>query len=116
MLKQAEQYWKMLDDMSESDPNAYKNFVDTNIKNGQSEMKKEQDAVRETRTHKVKKDDYQFSIKIFSTLENLFGDVNADKNGKANTQEQDFVNKILKEEKKKKDAGSNNEPKYPENA
>ena len=61
-LKQAEQYWKMLDDMSENDPNAYKNFVDTNIKNGQSEYKKQQESVKDSRTHKVNKDDYQFSI------------------------------------------------------
>ena len=35
MLKQAEQYWKMLDDMAEKEPTEYKQFIDSNMKQGE---------------------------------------------------------------------------------
>lgn len=40
-MKQAENIWKMLDNLSESDPEAYKNFVKNNMKQGMEEIKKE---------------------------------------------------------------------------
>lgn len=43
MKKQANQLWKMLDDMADSDPDGYKKFIDTNMKKGMEVMKKEKE-------------------------------------------------------------------------
>lgn len=112
MLKQAEQYWKMLDDMAESDPKNYKNFVDTNIKNGQEDFQKQKEAVKEKNTVKINQVDYQFSIKIDASLENLFAPSTKEKDAKVNTKEEDFLQKILKEEK---DGMLDKEEKFPAN-
>ena len=37
--KQAEHIWKMLDDMSQNDPEGYQKFIQSNIKTGVEEMK-----------------------------------------------------------------------------
>lgn len=37
-MAQAENIWKMLDDMAENNPDGYKSFVNSNIKEGFSEM------------------------------------------------------------------------------
>ena len=42
-LKQAENIWKMLDDLSENNPESYKSFVKNNMENGMDEMKKEKE-------------------------------------------------------------------------
>ena len=39
LLNQAESMWKMLDDMAESDPDAYKKFIDKALKDGATSFK-----------------------------------------------------------------------------
>ena len=39
LLNQAESMWKMLDDMAESDPDAYKKFIDKALKDGATSLK-----------------------------------------------------------------------------
>ena len=39
LLKKADQIWKMLDDMAVEDPEAYKKFIDQQMKAGKEAMK-----------------------------------------------------------------------------
>ena len=39
MMQQAQQIWKMLDDMAESDPAAYRKFIDKQMEEGKESMK-----------------------------------------------------------------------------
>ena len=39
LLNQAESMWKMLDDMADSDPDAYKKFIDKALKDGATSLK-----------------------------------------------------------------------------
>ena len=39
LLNQADSMWKMLDDLAESDPEAYKRFMDKTLKEGSSLFK-----------------------------------------------------------------------------
>jgi hypothetical protein len=61
MMKQAEGYCKMLDDMSESDPNAYKKFIDSNLEKGKAEANKVKEEIKKGQTFDLGPDDYQFS-------------------------------------------------------
>ncbi len=39
MMNQAQQIWSMLDDMSQNDPQAYRKFIDKQLKEGREAMK-----------------------------------------------------------------------------
>lgn len=43
LMKQMQGYWKMLDNMSESSPEEYKKFIDEQMKDMSSEIKKEKE-------------------------------------------------------------------------
>ncbi|KAL4442210.1 hypothetical protein ABPG74_009228 [Tetrahymena malaccensis] len=67
-LKQAENIWKMLDDLSESNPEGYKNFVKNNLQNGFEEIKKEKD--EKMQELKVKAEP-AFLLKMQATLQSF---------------------------------------------
>ncbi|EAR84114.2 pre-RNA processing PIH1/Nop17 protein (macronuclear) [Tetrahymena thermophila SB210] len=67
-LKQAENIWKMLDDLSESNPEGYKNFVKNNLQNGFEEIKKEKDEkIKELKVNA----DPAFLLKMQATLQSF---------------------------------------------
>ncbi|KAL4482782.1 hypothetical protein ABPG72_022342 [Tetrahymena utriculariae] len=67
-LKQAENIWKMLDDLSESNPEGYKNFVKNNLQNGFEEIKKEKDEkIQELKVNA----DPAFLLKMQATLQSF---------------------------------------------
>lgn len=64
-LKQAENIWKMLDDLSENNPESYKSFIKNNMQNGMEEMKKEKEKKETSMKVDAKP---QFLLKMQATL------------------------------------------------
>jgi hypothetical protein len=64
LLRQAENMWKMLDDLSENDPESYKKFVSTNIEQGKKTLEEQREAEIKDFTRTLAKDDFVATLKI----------------------------------------------------
>lgn len=99
MIKQCEQYWKMLDDMSEKDPNAYKTFIDSNMKNGKEHFAKEKEVEKEKHRKIIDKSDYQFTIQLNANLDTR--SIGPEDSNENNNNENAFLkNEFVKEKNK----------------
>ena len=87
LQKQANQLWKMLDNMAESDPDEYKKFVETNIKSGMEDIKKEEQTKKEKKMRKISKDN--FYIRMDYTIKKAERQITP----KDNLQEKFLINK-----------------------
>lgn len=64
MLRQAESMWKMLDDLADSNPEGYQQFVSSNISQGKEAIEKEREAETQAFTRKLAKDDFVATLKV----------------------------------------------------
>lgn len=69
LLKQAENMWKMLDDLAENDPTSYKQFVNSNIEQGMQAVKVERDKEIKEFTVQLDKDSYKATLQTSFKLQ-----------------------------------------------
>ena len=62
MKNQINNFWNMLNDMSENDPKAYKSFIDSNVEKGLKEQKKQQEKAEEKFTKIISDENFAFRI------------------------------------------------------
>ena len=64
LLKQAENMWKMLDDLADNNPDGYKSFISSNMEQGKQVMDEEREAKVKEFTRKIEKDSFKVTVKI----------------------------------------------------
>ena len=64
LLKQAENMWKMLDDLAENNPDGYQTFIQNNIEQGKEVIKEEKEAEIKEFTRPLHKKDFTATLKI----------------------------------------------------
>ena len=64
LLRQAENMWKMLDDLAENNPDGYKSFVSSNIEQGKQVIKEEKEAETKEFTKKLDKNSFKATLRI----------------------------------------------------
>lgn len=68
MKNQINNYWEMLNEMSENDPNTYQSFVNNNIKKGFEEQKKEKESKEKIWKRRINEKD-NFLLRITAPLD-----------------------------------------------
>lgn len=71
MLRQAENMWKMLDDLAEKDPSSYKQFISKNLESGAEAIKKERENEIKEFTKPLCKDAYKMTLQTTFKLQPL---------------------------------------------
>lgn len=64
LLRQAENMWKMLDDLAENNPDGYQSFVSNNIKQGKEALEEEREAEVKAFTRTLDKEDFAVTLKL----------------------------------------------------
>ena len=68
LLRQAENMWKMLDDLADNNPDGYQQFVSSNIKQGKEALEEEREAEVKAFTRDLAKEDFMATLKLDFTL------------------------------------------------
>lgn len=64
LMRQAENMWKMLDDLAENNPDGYQQFVSNNISQGKEALEKERIEEEKAFTRNISKDDFVATLKV----------------------------------------------------
>ena len=64
MKSQAESFWKMLDDLSESDPEGYKAFIQGNMKTGAEHLQKEKEQIEKNITFPLESSQFAYQLVV----------------------------------------------------
>jgi hypothetical protein len=64
MKSQAESFWKMLDDLSESDPEGYKAFIQGNMKTGVEHIQKEKEQIEKNITFPLEPTRFAYELVV----------------------------------------------------
>jgi hypothetical protein len=64
MKSQAEGFWKMLDDLSESDPEGYKAFIEGNMKTGVEHFQKEKEQIEKKITFPLEASQFAYELVV----------------------------------------------------
>lgn len=64
LKSQAESFWKMLDDLSESDPEGYKAFIQGNMKTGAEHLQKEKELIEKNITFPLEPSRFAYELVV----------------------------------------------------
>lgn len=64
LMRQAENIWKMLDDLSENNPDGYQQFISSNISQGKEAIRKEREEEMQAYTRPLLKNDFVVTLKV----------------------------------------------------